>query len=440
MVFKRFYIQIIIRILSILVFCIWFGFEFHDPPNFFTLIFLGSLIIIQVLLLIRFVNRTNRELSKFFISLRDKDSSLKLSPDDQHGTFHELAEILQKTADMLKDARIEREKQDRYLQFIIEHVDIGLLSFQETGKIVHYNPAARKLLRMEHLSGLELLNNIYPEFKQILMDLSPGKSILIKIPYENEMFQLLIRSTEFIFEEEKLRLISLQDVRQEMDAQELQSWQRLIKVLNHEVMNSLTPISTLTHAIRKSASELKQGKDDIIKNADLIQERSISLVNFIKKYRDITRIEKLSLRKVIIREIFIKITEFLSKELSLKKITCRISIVPNNLELLCDPDLIEQLLINLMINSIESLSESSSPVIKLHAFHEKNSNVVIQVWDNGRGIPEDKLNEIFTPFYSTKKDGTGIGLSFARQIILLHKGNISVKSIPGKETIFTLRF
>ena len=390
--------------------------------------------------MIRFVNRTNRELSKFFISLRDKDSSLKLSPDDQHGTFHELAEILQKTADMLKDARIEREKQDRYLQFIIEHVDIGLLSFQETGKIVHYNPAARKLLRMEHLSGLELLNNIYPEFKQILMDLSPGKSILIKISYENEMFQLLIRSTEFIFEEEKLRLISLQDVRQEMDAQELQSWQRLIKVLNHEVMNSLTPISTLTHAIRKSASELKQGKDDIIKNADLIQERSISLVNFIKKYRDITRIEKLSLRKVIIREIFIKITEFLSKELSLKKITCRISIVPNNLELLCDPDLIEQLLINLMINSIESLSESSSPVIKLHAFHEKNSNVVIQVWDNGRGIPEDKLNEIFTPFYSTKKDGTGIGLSFARQIILLHKGNISVKSIPGKETIFILRF
>ena len=390
--------------------------------------------------MIRFVNRTNRELSKFFISLRDKDSSLKLSPDDQYGTFHELAEILQKTADMLKDARIEREKQDRYLQFIIEHVDIGLLSFQETGKIVHYNPAARKLLRMEHLSGLELLNNIYPEFKQILMDLSPGKSILIKISYENEMFQLLIRSTEFIFEEEKLRLISLQDVRQEMDAQELQSWQRLIKVLNHEVMNSLTPISTLTHAIRKSASELKQGKDDIIKNADLIQERSISLVNFIKKYRDITRIEKLSLRKVIIREIFIKITEFLSKELSLKKITCRISIVPNNLELLCDPDLIEQLLINLMINSIEALSESSSPVIKLHAFHEKNSNVVIQVWDNGRGIPEDKLNEIFTPFYSTKKDGTGIGLSFARQIILLHKGNISVKSIPGKETIFTLRF
>jgi len=390
--------------------------------------------------LIRFFNRTNRELSKFFISLRDKDSSLKLSPDDQYGTFHELAEILQKTADMLKDARIEREKQDRYLQFIIEHVDIGLLSFQETGKIVHYNPAARKLLRMERLSGLELLNNIYPEFKQILMDLSPGKSILIKISYENEMFQLLIRSTEFIFEEEKLRLISLQDVRQEMDAQELQSWQRLIKVLNHEVMNSLTPISTLTHAIRKSASELKQGKDDIIKNADLIQERSISLVNFIKKYRDITRIEKLSLRKVIIREIFIKITEFLSKELSLKKITCRISIVPNNLELLCDPDLIEQLLINLMINSIEALSKSPSPVIKLHAFHEENSNVVIQVWDNGRGIPEDKLNEIFTPFYSTKKDGTGIGLSFARQIILLHKGNISVKSIPGKETIFTLRF
>ena len=390
--------------------------------------------------MIRFFNRTNRELSKFFISLRDKDSSLKLSPDDQYGTFHELAEILQKTADMLKDARIEREKQDRYLQFIIEHVDIGLLSFQETGKIVHYNPAARKLLRMERLSGLELLNNIYPEFKQILMDLSPGKSILIKISYENEMFQLLIRSTEFIFEEEKLRLISLQDVRQEMDAQELQSWQRLIKVLNHEVMNSLTPISTLTHAIRKSASELKQGKDDIIKNADLIQERSISLVNFIKKYRDITRIEKLSLRKVIIREIFIKITEFLSKELSLKKITCRISIVPNNLELLCDPDLIEQLLINLMINSIEALSKSPSPVIKLHAFHEENSNVVIQVWDNGRGIPEDKLNEIFTPFYSTKKDGTGIGLSFARQIILLHKGNISVKSIPGKETIFTLRF
>ncbi len=400
--------------------------------------------------MIRYVNRTNRELSKFFISLRDKDSSLRLSPDDQYGSFRELADILQETADLLKDARIEKEKQYRYLQFIIEHVDIGLLSFRDDGRIIHYNPAARKLLKMERLTGLELLNNIHPDFKRILIDQLPGESTMIKISHGNEMFQLLIRSTDFIFEEDKLRLISFQDVKQEMEAQELQSWQRLIKVLNHEVMNSLTPIRTLTHAIRRSVSELKPGKDnmeidhsltaDIMKNSDLIEERSTSLVNFIKQYRDITRIDKLSLQKVVLKEVFTRVTAFLKEDLSLKKITCEIAVIPENLELLCDINLIEQLLINLMINSIEALSDSTDPVIKLHAFIQKDSHVVIYISDNGRGIPEDNLDEIFTPFYSTKEGGSGIGLSFARQVMRLHRGNVSVKSAPSEETVFMLRF
>lgn len=450
MVFKRFYIQIVFRILSILAFCLWFAFEFHDPPNFYTLIFLGMLIVIQVWLLIRYVNRTNRELSKFFISLKDKDSSLKFSPDDQHGTFRELADILQETADILKDARIEKEKQYRYLQFIIEHVDIGLLSFRDDGRIIHYNPAARRLLRVERLTELKILDNIHPDFKRTMIELLPGESTVIKITHGNEMLQLLIRSTDFIFEEDTLRLASFQDVRQELDAQELLSWQRLIKVLNHEVMNSLTPIRTLTHAIRRSVSEINSGNDnmedndslftDIMKNTGLIEERSTSLINFIKKYRDITKIEQLSLQKVIIQEIFTKITGFLKEELSYQNITCEISVEPDNLELLCDPNLVEQLLINLMINSIEALSDTTGSVIKLYAFLHKSSHVVLQVSDNGRGIPEDKLDEIFTPFYSTKKGGTGIGLSFARQVMRLHRGNISIKSISGKETIFTLVF
>ncbi|KPK86685.1 MAG: hypothetical protein AMS27_04410 [Bacteroides sp. SM23_62_1] len=450
MVFKRFYVQIVIRITLILAFCLWFGFEFHDPPNFYTIIFLGLLIIIQVLLLIRYVNRTNRELSKFFISLKDKDSSLRLSPDDQYGTFRELADILQETADMLKDARIEKEKQYRYLQFIIEHVDIGLLSFQQDGRIIHYNPAARKMLRMERVTGLESLNTIYPEFKQILLDLAPGRSTMIRISLGDEMLQLLIRSTDFIFEKDKLRLISFQDVKQEMDAQELLSWQRLIKVLNHEVMNSLTPIRTLTHAIRRSVAELKPGKDnvtfdhslfaDILKNANLIEERSTNLVNFIKQYRDITKIEKISPETVPVRGLFTQITGFLKEELAQKNITCEVSVTPENLEILCDPSLVEQLLINLLINAIEALNGCSGPVIRLRAFLQENSHVMVQVSDNGVGIPADKSDEIFTPFYSTKKGGTGIGLSFARQVMRLHGGNISVQSVPGKETVFTLVF
>jgi two-component system nitrogen regulation sensor histidine kinase NtrY len=449
MVFKKFYIQVIIRIVLITATSAWFAFEINDPPRFYTSLFLGLLLIVQVWGLIHYVNKTNRELSRFFASLRDKESSFSLEPDDESGSFSDLADILNETGKIIRDARIEEEKQFRYLQFIIDHVNIGLLSYRADGLVVHYNSTSRNLLGIKEIGNINSLNKLHPDFTGILANLKPGQSAIVKIMRDSGQQSLLIRMTEFLFDAEKLHLISLQDIQTELDEQELLSWKRMIRVLNHEVMNSITPIRTLSHAINRSIEEsglnhqtdpnVRATINDIHKNTWLIEERSSGLIEFINQYRDITKIRELEKTEITIDKLFNEVLTLFKTDLVTYKIDYSLNIEPAELSLECDNNLFRQVLINLVKNAIEALMSVKNGRIELNA-GKTNGHFWLQVMDNGQGISPDHQDDIFTPFFSTKESGSGIGLSFAKHIVRLHEGNITLCSEPGKGTAITIKF
>lgn len=444
MAFRQFHIQTIIRILLILATCIWLGLEILTPPNVYTLVLLASLLLIQTVLLIRYVNKTHRELARFFISLQDQDSSFAIVPEDAKGSFGEVAKVINETRKLIQDARIARERQYRYLQIIINHMDIGLISFRTDGSIEHFNRAARTLLGTGELSHIHALNSTHPDFENILLTLEPGQSKFLTVSPGNEKVQLLLKMSELVYEDHPLKLLSVQDVNTELDKQELISWKRLIRVLNHEVMNSLTPIRTLTHAIDRSLMEIpveQIGKSiarDIRENTHLIEQRSTSLIEFVNQYREITRINELVPVEISAARLLNGMGPLFQEDYLRQQLDFQVIVEPSGLSLSGDENLLRQVLINLVKNSIEALKEKSHGRITLSA-NEQEGQTVIRVEDNGPGIPQEHMDEIFTPFFSTREDGSGIGLSYSKHIIRLHEGTMSIWSEPGEGTTVTIR-
>jgi nitrogen fixation/metabolism regulation signal transduction histidine kinase len=445
MVFKKFQTQVLIRILLILINCVWLSIEIGHAPNVYTLIFLSSLLALQTWMLIRYVNRSNRELSRVFASLWDQDTSFSLAPSDPSGSFSEIAKVINESRQQIQKARIDREKHYRYLQFIINHMDIGLLSFHNDGSVEHFNHAAGKLLGREKQSPMESLNVLQEGLAKTLMEMEPGQSKIVNLFTGGDRSQLLIRMTQLNYEDHPLKLISLQDVRTELDEQELIAWKRLIRVLNHEVMNSLTPIRTLSHAIDRSLDELnpadtdRQIIEDVRKNSRLIANRSASMADFVNRYREITSIQKISRGKFGLGVMLQEVKALYQKELSDRGISCSLEIDPPRLEMEGDENMLKQVVINLVKNSLDALRNLKEGSILISA-KKSDTQLTVAVMDNGPGIPPEYMEDIFTPFFSTREDGSGIGLSFSKQIVRLHGGNISIQSESGKGTIVSLKF
>jgi nitrogen fixation/metabolism regulation signal transduction histidine kinase len=450
MIYRNFYLNAIIRVILIFLTSLWLAYEIATPPFVYTILFLGSILLLQTYGLIWYVNKTNRELTKFFVSLKDKDSSFSINVKDKGGSFRELAKTLNETADLIKEARIEKEKQFRYLQFVVAHIDIGLIAYTRSGKVVMVNDSALALLGIRSLQSVKQLNEINKKLEQEIRTLNPGEQTVIRMTIHNNILKLLIRVTGFKFQDENLKLVSLQDFRQELEEQEITSWQKLIRVMTHEIMNSVTPITTLTMAIKKGLCEEEEIKRigdlrdgdirDVVTNTTLIEERSKGLIEFVTNYRNISKIEKLTLSPVRILDLVNNSADLFKEELKKSLINIETSVVPEGLSIDADKKLLQQVLINLIKNAMEAVQKMEKPLLKVTAFREPDGVTIIQVTDNGPGIPYERLEEIFIPFFTTKKEGSGIGLSFSRQVMKLHKGSIQVKSEPHTGTTFILKF
>ena len=283
--------------------------------------------------------------------------------------------------------------------------------------------------------------------------LKGGENGLVKINLNNELIQLAVYATEFRQKQKNFKLVSLQNITGELAEKEMEAWQSLVRVLTHEMMNSVTPISSLASTVNNmlldestdDKSELKTELEpevisDIGHALQTIQKRSVSLLNFMENYRSLTRISKPDFQQVPISELFDRVTQLMKTQLDDKKINFHTNIDPSSLELTADPGMIEQVLINLLLNAIHAVEQTEPPAIKLTAEMGGRGYILVKVSDNGSGISEDSLEEIFIPFYTTKKGGSGIGLSLSRQILRQHHASITVNSIPNKETVFILKF
>lgn len=333
----------------------------------------------------------------------------------------------------------------------MQHVGIGLIAFQPDGNVTLINTAAKRLLNVASLKNIISLESWSPPLVKALFKLKPREKTQIRIDDNNELLQLALYATEFKLRDHTYKLVSIQNIYTELEEKEIDAWQKLIRVLTHEIMNSITPISSLASTINELikdstnlsfAQKPEDGETltDICEAAETIQKRSEGLLHFVDGYRNLTLIQKPNFRIFPIKELFNRASKLIQINLKEKNIKLEIKIEPKTLELAADPELIEQALINLLLNALHAVEGRKNAKIILLAQLDGRSKTIIQVKDNGYGISKENMDKVFIPFYSTKEGGSGVGLSLSRQIMRMHNGTINVQSEPDVKTTITLRF
>ena len=451
MIFKNLYLNIIIRISLIIGSCFLFVFAFHKYHDIIININIIALLILQVVFFIRRLNYMNRSLISFFDSIKYDESSVLISEEFHNQDFLRLSKRFQNVNRQILKLKEQNIQQDLYFKTVTEHATVGLLSFNESGIVKLCNKGFKELLNLDSVTNISQLNYLNQEFENILISLKPSEQKLIKINVNNNIIQLVIRATEFKSKTEKLKLISMQDIKNELDEKELESWQKMTQILRHEIMNSIGPISStidtlneiITDPENNQALDLKDLNNeiigDIVSGLKIVQERNQGIQNFIDNFRSISKLPKPEFRNVNIKDLYADIELLWKKELENKGIVLSILIENNSDQIYADKTQIEQVLINLIKNSVEALSDINDPKIILKAFRNSQNKLTMQLNDNGIGIPKDIIDEIFFPFFTTKPNGSGIGLSLSQQIIRQHGGNIIVISEDKKGTEFTIK-
>lgn len=443
---KNVKIILTIKIISLSIILSFAFYNLYVQSNYiiFTSAFLASLILFKSIF--HQLDQTNKNLTRFLQSIKFSDLSLSFSTKKMGKSFDELNAAFNEVLEEFKKTRGEREEKNRYLQTVLRHIGIGLIAFDSSGKIEFINRAARKLLGVKRITHRNISDQLEGNLSKELMGLKSGEKSTVKIINDNDAIQLIAYATEFKMRDTLYKLVSIQNIQSELEEKELEAWQKLIRVLTHEIMNSVTPISSLSSTVNDmlsngGAENLDDEQIDDIKNAvNTIHRRSEGLIKFVENYRSLTKIPKPNFEIFPVQNLFDRIEHLLKNDLERYsiKLTCIVS--PSSLELTADPAMVEQILINLIINSTHALKEVNNKSIMLSASLNEKGRIVIKVTDNGPGIPEDIQEKIFIPFFSTKSSGSGIGLSLARQIMRSHRGNIRVSSIANEDTSFILTF
>lgn len=443
--------QIFIRLL--LIVAVGFSILYILTETHFWLVslWLGLFIVVLFIELMHYIERTHLEMENLVIAIRQGEfSNTYYRRPAMKG--HMLSEVFNQLVGTFQKLRQEKEGNHLYLHNIVEQVSVALICVDAEGKVQLVNQAAKELLQKPILRNLNELEDIDHEFYQILKQLKAGEKKLIRVIIHHQLLQLSVQATEFRMQGKDFKLLSMQDFRTELEEQEVASWQKLIRVLTHEIMNSVIPISNLTAMVNQMLiyegddHKLQMHKLDEDDIEDLhgslitIEERTNGLVNFVKAYKSLTQIAQPQFRTVEMEALFKRLLALLKSRLHEKQIEWQEKIEPQNLQLKADFELIEQILINLVNNSIDALQGVENPKIHLYAYINDKNQRVIQLTDNGKGIEPEVMDQIFIPFFTTKENGSGIGLSLSKQIMRLHKGNISVQSVKGEGTIFTLSF
>ncbi len=401
----------------------------------------------QVASLIALVENTNRVTDRFLSSVAASDYSGNFTTGLSGRTFDELNHRLRELMARFRDINLEKEATSRYLRMIVRHVEVGLIAFDDGGRVELINAAARRFLGVgaDHLSALRERD---PELAGRLGGLRPGRRELVKLRRDDGVLQLSLRATELQLLGRKITLVSLQDIAGELDEKEMEAWQNLIRVFTHEIKNSLTPIASLATTVEELLLDAggeprtlsAEHRDDVREALRTIRQRSRGLLVFLDAYRDLTHVPQPELATVPVGELVGSAQQLVADRLRRGTVGLQIEVEPETLRVTADPRLIEQVLLNLLLNAAQALEGRPDGRIAVVAHRDRRSRVVIRVTDNGPGILPEVQEKVFVPFFSTRRDGSGIGLCLSRQIMRKHRGELTVRSIPELQTSFTVRF
>lgn len=449
--FKNINKTLITRVVLLTVTCFLLAHVLYTNEFVVTQIIVLALLAMQVLALIKYMNNTNREVMQFLNSIQYDDLTYSHSVDNPNTYVEQLYNEFNKVLKRLKEVRKEKEADFQYLKNIVQHVGIGLVTFDNSGKIQIMNTAARKLLRTAHVKNIKDLSTISDHLVDSFLRLKTGGHDLIKVHINDDIVQLAVYAIELTLRDEQYKLVSLQNIHNELEEKEMEAWQNLVRVLTHEIMNSVTPISSLAGTVEEELRtqinndlEIKQITNEEVEELHLaiktIQRRSVGLIRFVQDFRNLTHIPKPIIKEVNVRELLKALLVLHKKEAKEAGVTLSLDIDSENMVIQADKSQIEQVVINLIKNAIQSFDEQEDRKVEIKAFYNEKSRPIITVKDNGNGIDEEALEKIFIPFFTTKKNGSGIGLSFSRQIMRQHQGILGVKTKIDKGTEFSLRF
>ncbi|MBS1738383.1 MAG: HAMP domain-containing histidine kinase [Bacteroidetes bacterium] len=444
---KQIPLKIIIRTLILLG--VSFGIVYFFNQKYY-LPAVALIIVLAFLIneIIRFQKKIYREVSNFFESVNYKDFSRRF--DEKNASLD--IKDLRKGFNSVNNAFIvmsrEKEVHYQYLQKMLELVNTGIIAYEtEEGEILWINEAFKYLLEIPYLKSIHSLKKRNEILYNEIINLNPGEAKVVNLNPENEGMKLLVSATIFYTDQKPFKLIAFQNISNAIDVNESEAWKKLLSVMTHEIMNSVAPISSLAGTLKKrldayvSDQQLdSSATDDLLLGISTIQARSEGLLKFADTYRKLNKITLPDVSTFYVRKLFENIFNLMNPGLEKKSILMDVVLKDPAIRLSADFTLIEQVLINLIINAMDALKETPDGQIILSAWEEKPGKIIISILDNGKGMERDVIEKIFIPFFTTKKTGSGIGLSLCKQIMLAHKGFIRVKSEIGKGTNFTLNF
>lgn len=448
MVYKHYKIQTLIRLVLIVITIMGSSYLFFKTPFYFTASVLVVFSFVQAYWLLNLIQKANRELTIFLDSIRYAEFNRSFKSSGLGLGFNELSSSFNEVLADFHSIRKEKEEQFYFYQNIFQHIAISMIAFDDDGQILMVNNAANRLFKIQNPKTLDALNTFSNELVELLKTIKNNQKQLIKVQVENDFLQLSVHAKIFEQEKQIIKIVSIQNIESELEQNEIESWQKLIRVLTHEIMNSITPISSLSDTTYQMVTTLfnnieldeenSEIKDDIVTALSTVIRRSNGLIQFVKTYRNLTHIPTVNFSLIKVNSFFDNIFRLMNNEMETNNIKLSKTVYPETIEISADENLMTQVVINLIRNSIQVLQKHDNPQIILNACYGSYGHTHIQVIDNGPGILPEVLDKIFIPFFTTKANGSGIGLSLSRQLIKAQGGNLSVVSNPGK-TVFTVR-
>jgi two-component system nitrogen regulation sensor histidine kinase NtrY len=440
----------LIRILLIVALALFLGYFVFAEPSFRISLVISTTILIIAVNLISYLNTTNRKIKFFFDSVRNDDSSLLFSVDSNDQSFNELYKSMNIVNKQIQQLKIENRQQEKYFQVLLENAATGIITYNDKGFVLHANSSAKRLLSVEVLTHLQQIERMDENLYETIINIKPSEKRLVATNTERGIVQLSIKASSFGRVDNELIILSVQDIKNELDEKELESWMKLIRVLMHEIMNSITPITSLSESLSNIFIEdgvaVKPEKitvksvEKTLTGLNVIKEQGRGLMSFVESYRKLTRVPEPDKKLYKVGDIINRVAVLYSSLENSQNVKLNVSLKNPEIEVFADQNLISQVLINLLKNAIEANLDNPKAMISISADIDNNLRAEICVSDNGPGIAAGKIDEIFVPFFTTRQKGSGIGLSISKQIMKVHGGNLQVRSIPDKETVFCLSF
>lgn len=418
------------------------SFYTFDRAYYGTTILLGMLIVALLIIVLRrqfsiydvfmdFVESTrHRDFTRFYVTSKRDKTKRKI-----HEAFNQINATF-------KEISVSKELQYQYLNQIVNMLDTAIFTYYpDKDKVIWMNEAFRILFDIPYVGKFSSLKKRNNELFETISSLNIGQQHIEAVSSSKGKVKLLMQLSELQTQEGRCQIVVFQNVNEAIDETETRAWQKLLRVLTHEIMNSIAPISSLaeTMSVQLERKQLTEDLEDIRVGVDTIKNRSEGLLKFAKSYRTINKIDKPQLQDIAVSEMFETIYQLLEPTFIQKNIEVDLILKPTRMRLHADANLIEQVLINLILNAMEAVKDAPSPYISISAI-ERSGRVQLSVTDNGVGMDTELMENIFTPFFTTRKSGSGVGLTLSKQIMLIHRGNILVESKQGKGSTFSLQF